>query len=124
MRSNSKMRIYDKLQKEFDLILKHKDTGQCLKTLNAYRRIPKHWSRIVKIENAEAKRAQSFLKKNKELAEKVKNMPVMSSVGFGTMKECERLRHYIYTIHGKGCSVTRTIPSSDNKVEYRIWRVR
>ena len=49
--------IYDKLQKEFDLILKHKDTGQCLKTLNAYRRIPKHWSKIVKIENAEAKRA-------------------------------------------------------------------
>ena len=58
------------------------------------------------------------------IAEKVKNMPVMSSVAFGTMKECERLRHYIYTIHGKGCSVTRTIPSSDNKVEYRIWRVR
>ena len=66
MKSNSKMRIYDKLQKEFDLILKHKETGQCLKTLNAYRRIPKHWSRIVKIENAEAKRAQSFFKKNKE----------------------------------------------------------
>ena len=62
--------------------------------------------------------------KNKELAEKVRNMPVMSSVGFGTMKECERLRHYIYTIHGKGCSVVRTIPSSNNKVEYRIWRVR
>ena len=61
MRSSSKMRIYDKLQKEFDLILKHKDTGQCLKTLNAYRRIPKHWSRIVKIENAEAK-SRVFLK--------------------------------------------------------------
>ena len=39
------------------LLRKHKETGQCLKTLNAYRRIPKHWSRIVKIENAEAKRA-------------------------------------------------------------------
>ena len=59
MKSNSKMRIYDKLQKEFDLILNHKETGQCLQSLNAYRRIPKHWSRIVKIENAEAKRANA-----------------------------------------------------------------
>ena len=62
--------------------------------------------------------------KNKELAEKVKNMPVMSSVGFGTIKECERLRHYMYTIHGKGSSVTRTITSINNKVEYRIWRIK
>ena len=59
MRSNSKVRIYDKLKKDFDLILKHEGTGQCLKTLNAFKRIPKHWNRIVKIENAEAKRANT-----------------------------------------------------------------
>ena len=56
MKSNSRLRLYDKLEKEFQLILKHKNSGQCLKTLNAYKRIPKHWNRIVKIENAEAKR--------------------------------------------------------------------
>jgi len=56
MKSNSRLRLYDKLEKEFQLILKHRDSGQCLKTLNAYKRIPKHWNRIVKIENAEAKR--------------------------------------------------------------------
>jgi len=56
MKSNSRLRLYDKLEKEFQLILKHRNSGQCLKTLNAYKRIPKHWNRIVKIENAEAKR--------------------------------------------------------------------
>ena len=56
MKSNSRLRLYDKLEKEFQLILKHRNAGQCLKTLNAYKRIPKHWNRIVKIENAEAKR--------------------------------------------------------------------
>jgi hypothetical protein len=56
MKSNSRLRLYDKLEKEFQLILKHRDSGQCLKTLNAFKRIPKHWNRIVKIENAEAKR--------------------------------------------------------------------
>lgn len=56
MKSNSRLRLYDKLEKEFQLILKHRNSGQCLKTLNAFKRIPKHWNRIVKIENAEAKR--------------------------------------------------------------------
>jgi hypothetical protein len=59
MKSNSRLRLYDKLEKEFQLILKHKDSGQCLKTLHAYKRIPRHWNRIVKIENAEAKRANA-----------------------------------------------------------------
>tara|TARA_R100001460_G_scaffold95529_1_gene137684 strand:- start:91 stop:252 length:162 start_codon:yes stop_codon:yes gene_type:complete len=50
------MRLYDKLAKEFKEILKHKESGQCVKSLGAYKRIPKHYNRIVKIENAEAKR--------------------------------------------------------------------
>lgn len=56
MISNSKMRIYDKLKKEFNTILSHSETGQCLKSMNAFKRIPKHFRRIIKIENAEAKR--------------------------------------------------------------------
>lgn len=56
MISNSKVRIYDKLKKEFDLILEHQNSGQCLKSLDAFKRIPKHFRRIIKIENAEAKR--------------------------------------------------------------------
>ena len=59
MKSNSKVRQYDKLKKDFELILKHEDSGQCLETYNAFKGIPKHWSKIVKIENAEAKRANA-----------------------------------------------------------------
>ena len=59
MKSNSKVRQYDKLKKDFELILKHEESGQCLKTYNAFKRISKHWSKIVKIENAEAKRANA-----------------------------------------------------------------
>jgi|TARA_A100001515_G_scaffold122314_1_gene105785 hypothetical protein len=59
MKSNSKVRQYDKLKKEFKLILKHEENGQCLESYLAFKRIPKHFSKIVKIENAEAKRANS-----------------------------------------------------------------
>ena len=57
MRSNSKMRIYDKLKKEFDVILEHKEKGQGRESYLAFTRIPKHFRKIVKLENAEAKRA-------------------------------------------------------------------
>lgn len=66
MRSNSKMRLYDKLAKEFKEILRHKESGQCVKSLGAYKRIPKHYNRIVKIENAEAKREYAQYSKIKK----------------------------------------------------------
>tara|TARA_R100000353_G_scaffold145888_1_gene104668 strand:- start:206 stop:361 length:156 start_codon:yes stop_codon:yes gene_type:complete len=51
------MRIYDKLKKEFDVILEYKEKGQGRESYLAFTRIPKHFRKIVKLENAEAKRA-------------------------------------------------------------------
>ena len=60
MKSNSKVCQYDKLKKDFELILKHEDSDWCLKTYNAQKNT-EDWSKIVKIENAEAKRANRLI---------------------------------------------------------------
>jgi hypothetical protein len=56
MRSNYKKHLYHQLKQKVDVILDHEKSGQCIKSYLAFREVKKLFPKIVKIENAEAKR--------------------------------------------------------------------
>jgi|TARA_R100001129_G_C5163888_1_gene202745 hypothetical protein len=60
---------------------------------------------------------------DKELLERIKQIPIKGSVGFSERQQMKNFRKIMTKTFGKGSVAQRTIPA-ENGVQYRLWRLR